>query len=115
MPYAGYVYRFIWLDTAEFRNDQHATTVRVRELLRVRGIDLARSIVAWFYRDDTGCYGILCTPDGRVIEFALEVGEQASEPMELTKLADTTDSEAGYHTDYVLCALELARGGSWPA
>ena len=60
------------LSTGLLRESQDALFVRLRELLRDRGIDVEASALATFFPDDVDLeFGVVVTADGRVYEFDL--------------------------------------------
>lgn len=95
--------------SADLRTGEDAFWVRIRDLLRARGLEPDQTVLAQLHTEDTNRWlGIVVAPNRRVFEFEYDhlhtpIGEgQFSEWVELTDLLSSS-AFAGA----IECALEL--------
>jgi hypothetical protein len=99
-------------DTRFLQTDDSPLYRRIRALLRLKGIDVDRSLAAVVGPEDQACEsGIVVTPEKRVYEFELSYRNLPVELAEFSTWRDLTDT---YHTrarrDRIAAALEMVGG-----
>jgi hypothetical protein len=98
-------------DTRFLQTDDSPLYRRIRELLRLKGIDVDRSLAAVLGPEDQACEsGIVVTPEKQVYEFELSYRNVPVEAAEFSTWRDLTDT---YHTrarrDRIAAALEMVQ------
>src|SRR3954470_21304744 len=59
---------YVKLDTYLMRSSSDAEYIYLREVLLEQGVDLGRAVVACYYDDGGAFYGVVVTPDRKVVE-----------------------------------------------
>src|SRR3954447_18143470 len=106
---------YVKLDTYLMRSSSDAEYIYLREVLLEQGVDLGRAVVACYYDNGGAFYGVVVTPDRKVVEFDLfymQDGERslAGKPPQWTgaiRWQNITDAHDTAADEYVTCALQL--------
>jgi hypothetical protein len=95
--------------TRLMRSGEHPLWVRLRELLRERGIDPDNAILAESVEDGEDLeYGVVVTKDRQVFEFELDFSEAPMEQSQFSVWRDVTHSlDAAHLTRRAELALEI--------
>ncbi len=99
--------------THSMRGSGDPLWVRLRTLLRERGVEPDRSLLAEFFQDDEALYfGIVVTQAKRAVQFDLDILHRPVEEAVLSQWNDITESHASAHSGTVEAGIfRLEREG----
>lgn len=95
--------------TGLFRTSAEPFWVRLRQVMRKRGIEPATSVLAESFEDDENFeFGILVTQDRRVIQYGFRYSDSSFSDGELTEWNDVTERKDSIpHSSQVATALSM--------